>query len=272
MTKMIVASGVAPSVIQDFSRGYLPQFEVTDRAETIYFESLVGGIEKIVRLGLMKSYVSPVSPPQWRGRLLVSETIKRHRSRGVHYRGEFDYKTLSTAAVENIALKTALALSLTWNEKHNPGAPAIGRARRLLALLDSIPIHDVNTATLASDIARSVQNLPSHFLYYRDPLWTAYLLLQRRLPGLATEGFVTFDSLVIDLSRVFESYVRRVLTDRAADRGWRVLDGNLMTLPLFSDGAAFRVQPDIVVSRDGKPVALLDATCLRTIVSRDLAT
>lgn len=114
IVQMIIRSGVAPVAIPDFSRGYLPNFEVGKEPERIYCEPLIRGVERIHDSGLMKSYVRAVYPPAWRGRMLVSDTIKRHRARNVRYRSEFDYRTLAHNGVENIALRHSLHLVQRW--------------------------------------------------------------------------------------------------------------------------------------------------------------
>jgi hypothetical protein len=70
---------------------------------------------------------------------------------------------------------------------------------------------------------------------------------------------VALDSLVTDVSKVFEAYVRRALVDRAEREGWRIADGNLKPSAFFTDNGAYEVRPDIVVSGQGKPIAVLDA-------------
>jgi 5-methylcytosine-specific restriction enzyme subunit McrC len=87
----------------------------------------------------------------------------------------------------------------------------------------------------------------------------AFLLLQRTIPNVGADGSVALDSLVTDVSKVFEAYVRRGLVDRADQEGWRITDGNLKPSSFFTDNGAYEVRPDIVISAQGKPIAVLDA-------------
>lgn len=256
---MIVKSGEAPFAIPDFSRGYLPNFEAGDNIERIYCESLVGGLERVVAGGLLKTYIQPPSPPPWRGRLLVSETVRRHRSRNIKYRGEFDYHTLSYSGPENIALKHAGKLVQDWLVANKRNGPLLPRLSAVLRDLEAVPDFDGHLGPLLKDVARSAARLPSQQAYYRDPLWTAYLILQGKVPDLAAEGFVTLDSLIVDLSRVFEAYIRQILIDRAAPLGWRIVNGDKVIYPFFTDGNEYRVKPDIVIIKDGQPIAIVDA-------------
>jgi hypothetical protein len=256
---MIVKSGEAPFAIPDFSRGYLPNFEVGANIERIYCGSLVGGLERVVAGGLMKSYVEVASPPPWRGRLLVSDTIKRHRSRNVRYRGEFDFRTLSHSGLENVALKHAGKFVRDWLVTNDGKGPLLPRLNAVLRDMDSVPDFDGRLGPLLQGVARAAGRLSSHQAYYRDPLWTAYVILQGKVPDLAQDGFVTLDSLIVDLSRVFEAYIRQLLIDRATPIGWRIVNGDKMFYPFFTDGKDYRVKPDIVIVKDGQPIAIVDA-------------
>lgn len=123
LSYMLVRSGVIPTAISGFSRGYLPRFAAAENVEKIYGRSLVDGAKLIAKRGFMKEYIRPTNPSPWRGRLMASDTVRRHASKGVRYRHEFDHSTLSPSTVENIALKAALHLIKDWfqrNDRHNP--------------------------------------------------------------------------------------------------------------------------------------------------------
>jgi 5-methylcytosine-specific restriction enzyme subunit McrC len=207
---------------------------------------------------MMKSYVTVVDPPAWRGRLLVSDTIKRHRARNVRYKNEFDFKTLSYSGPENVALKHGVDIVRAWLVANDRKNAAIARADLVLKRMSGVPDHAGDIGALVRAIGRSAGRLPSHYSYYQDPLWTAYLLLQSKLPDLSADGFVTLDSLIVDLSKVFEAFIRTVLSERAGEKGWRIVDGNDKPYPFFTDNSKYSVHPDIVVVKDGVPVALLD--------------
>ncbi len=256
---MIVKSGEAPFAIPDFARGYMPNFEVGKNVERIYCGSLVSGLERVVAGGLMKSYVQVADPPPWRGRLLVSDTIKRHRSRNVRYRGEFDYWTLSYAGPENVALKHAGKHVRDWLAVNDRKGPLLPLINAVLTFMEPVPDFDGRLGPLLQDVAHSAGRLSSHQAYYRDPLWTAYVILQGKVPDPAADGFVTLDSLIVDLSRVFEAYVRQLLIDRTGPLGWRIENGDKVNYPFFADGKDYRVKPDIVVVKDGHPIAIVDA-------------
>lgn len=259
LAHMIVRSGQAPFAIPDFSRGYLPNFESGADVERFYASPMVVAAERVIARGLMKSYVAVPNPPPWRGRLMVSDTIKRHRARNVRYKGEFEFNTLSYAGVENEAIKLALRQVRRWLAASDKKSMLIPRADAALSALHAVPEFEGRLGPMVQDIARSAGRLPSQYLYYRDALWTAYLLLQRMLPDPKAEGFVTLDSMVVDMSMVFEHFIRRSIVDRAAAKGWRIVNGENIVFPFFADGGDWRVKPDLVVYEGSTIRAILDA-------------
>ena len=256
---MLAKSGVAPVAIPSFSRGYLPRFQVSDDLEKTYCESLLQGIERVIQRGVMKGYVAVAKPPSWRGRLLIGRTVQKHISRGVRYRHEFAYNVLSKGIVENVALRESLMLLKRRVRKN--GVAGIDRTRidGLLGQLGGVPDWHEGRAALVSALGRRIAVLAPQVGYYRDPLWVAFLLLQSSLPDMDGDGAVALDSLVVDASKVFEAYVRRVLFDRAPAHGWNVRDGNLKPSNFFVEHGDYTVRPDIVIAQGNTPIAVLDA-------------
>ena len=259
LSYMLVRSGVIPTAISGFTRGYMPRFVSTTNVEKIYGRSLVDGIKSIAKRGFMKSYVKNPNAPPWRGRFMASETVKRYASKGVRYRHEFDHSTLSPTVIENIGLKQALKQVRAWyllNDKKNS---IIKEIDVLLHDLWSVADWSGRNADLVSELGRKVRNLPPPLVHYRDPLWSAFLILQSLLPEVSLDGYVKLDSLIIDVSAVFEGFIRRELADRLWKLGYSVEDGNKRPGNFFVDGGGFTVHPDIVIKKDGVIIALLDA-------------
>lgn len=258
LSHMVVRSGVVPAVIEDFSRGYLPSFEVGEGIERAYYSSLVSSAELVLAGGLKKSYVAAADPPAWRGRLLISDTVRKYRAKGIAFRTEFAFETLTYACVENIAIKEALVL--VKESVANDKKPTINRIRidKLLRQLEMVPPYQGQSADLVRDIAKAAVAIPRHLAHYIEPLWLSYLILQSKLPDLINTGFVTLDSLIINVSNVFEAYIRKIIQLSAAKSGWTVRDGNLNPHPLFSDTEKFSVKPDIVIYDDDQPIAIVD--------------
>ncbi|MDX0534355.1 hypothetical protein GOC55_12930 [Sinorhizobium medicae] len=259
LSYMLVRSGVIPTAISGFSRGYMPRFVSAQNVEKIYGRSLVDGTKVIAKRGFMKSYVKNDNAPPWRGRFMASETVKRHASKGVRYRHEFDHSTLSPTVIENISLKEALKQVRHWYLANDKKNPIIKEIEVLLHDLWSVTDWDGRKPDLVAELGRKVRGVPPQLAHYRDPLWAAFLILQSQLPEVSFDGYVKLDSLIIDVSAVFEGFIRRELADRLWKQGYSVEDGNKRPGNFFVDGGGFTVHPDIVIRKDGAVVALLDA-------------
>lgn len=258
LSQMIVRCGEIPFVIPEFSRGYMPRFEVNAKAEETYHSSFLRAVSGITQRGLLKSYVEIPDPPPWRGRLLVSQTVNRHISKGIRYKGEFEFKTLSANVPENVAIKGGLIAVNAWLHKNNPKDRLCLRAGQLLDAFAGVDDWNGPVGKLMEDIPWRVNALPSHMAYYHEPLWTAYVLLQKMLPDVGSDGLVSLESMIVDVSKVFEVYARRVLEEAAPSVGVRVSDGNKRPSMFFIDSAQFSVHPDIILRQDGKVTAILD--------------
>lgn len=255
---MLVKSGVAPIALPDYSRGYIPRFEIGEDVERVYYKSLVLGIKRIIERGFLKSYVKVNNPPAWRGRLLVSNTVSRYVAKGVHYKKEFDFNTLSVANYENIALKEALIQVMNWLITNDRRNVIIREIDILLSAMEAIPRWEFSISSLIAEIGHRISFLSTDYIYYNEPLWTAYLLLQSKFPELIGDGFVSLDSLVVDISKIFEAYIRRVLSEKFSQRGLGVKDGNINPTRFFVNGGDYRVHPDIIITQGNTSIAILD--------------
>jgi 5-methylcytosine-specific restriction enzyme subunit McrC len=259
LSYMLVRSGVIPAAIAGFSRGYMPRFVTAQNVEKIYGRSLVDGVKLIARRGFAKEYIKPSFAIPWRGRLLASDTARRHAAKGIRYRHEFDHSTLSPSTIENISLKSALNQVRNWHAKNDKRNPIIQEASALLHDLWPVLEWDGRRTDLVNLLARKIRTLSPQLVHYRDPLWSSFLILQSVLPEVSFDGYVKLDSLIIDVSTVFESFVRKELTERLWQLGYTVEDGNQLPGKFFRDGGPYTVHPDIVIRKDKNIVGLLDA-------------
>lgn len=259
LSYMLVRSGVIPSAISGFARGYMPRFVATDNAERIYARSLIDGVKLIARRGYMKEYLTPKHQAPWRGRLLASDTVRKHASKGIRYRHEFEQNVLTPSTVENIALKLALKQVIDWLAENDRRNAMLSEARGMYRDMWHISDWDGAKSDLVRQLSRKIHTLSPRLPHYRDPLWSAYLILQSVLPELSFDGFVRLDSLIIDVSKVFEAFLRRELAVRLAVHGYHVQDGNNAPRPFFRDGGVYSVHPDMIIRRGDEVVAVLDA-------------
>ena len=270
----MMRAGNIPAVIEDFARGYLPTFSPNIKSIEAYHGSLIATVSKLLSRGLMKDYIQISPPPSWRGRLLVSDTVRTEIAHGIKFRKAFDFKSLSTDIAANRALKFALTGVLEWlrSASDKRVRQKIPNVLAQLRQFDGVlSMHPSETALIAS-IPRITRTLPRQYRYYADALWAAYVILQGRLPDPSQYGYISLDSMIVDVSAVFEGYIRRVLEDHAIQTGIRVKDGNdVANRPFFfsdqpqEDG----MKPDIIVERSGSVAAIIDVKYKRSVNEHD---
>ena len=259
LSYMLVRSGVIPTAVSGFSRGYMPKFTGAENVEKVYGRSLVEGVRLISKRGFMKEYIQPSNPAPWRGRLLASDTVRKHAAKGIHYKHEFYHSMLSPSTIENIALKAALIQVKRWFVRNEQSSPIVREVNSLLHDLWPVTTWQGRRSDLVTRLSQRIRTLSPQLSHYRDPLWVAFLILQSVLPDVGADGFVRLDSLIIDVSIVFEAFLRRELADRLRSHGYVVEDGNKEPGRFFADTDLFTVQPDIIIRKDGRVVGLLDA-------------
>ena len=274
LSKMIVKSGTLPTVLEGFSRGYRPNFELSEKAVEIYHESLLSTARNIVSRGLMKGYIQIANPPKWRGRMLVSDTVNRFVAKGIRYDGVFDFRTLSFDILENRAIKAAINDVVEWLKKRPAKETGVklGTANEILAAFTSVSDAGVRRDNLLASIPKMAKSLPLHMQFYSEPLWTAYAILQGSIPDVKEHGYIAMDSMIVNVSEVFESYARKAIEERAENQKLRVTDGNLRVNQrrFFSDGdEQYNVMPDIIVERGDDVVAVLDVKYKPSVREQD---
>lgn len=256
LARLIAGSGIPPRTIEGFSRGYLPKVEISEQASTIFEKALVDAAMEVGRRGLTKSYVPIQNPPPWRGRLLVSQTIAKHRARNIRYRQEFDVQNLTTSNPANQSIKRALALLSVDGSARDPDRRS--RLKEALSHFQGVAEPHTTHQQLARAAAHEANWLKPAHAYYEPALWAAYMVLQQGIPEVNGSGFVRLESLIVDVSQVFEGFMRNRIRERSTSQGWTVVDGNKSNSRLFRLGDAHPVKPDIVIEEDGKPIAVFD--------------
>ncbi|WP_432593003.1 5-methylcytosine restriction system specificity protein McrC [Stenotrophomonas maltophilia] len=269
LSYILIESGAVPRAIPEFSRGYTPVFLPAEGVERLYAPSLLRGIERVLRKGFSKSYIDNLNSPPGRGRLMVAETAKMYAAKGIKYRHRFRQSILTSAIVRNIALREAVVSCLAWFRHKAPKDPMKGQLEKSLLLLRSIPPWHGKRSELVRELSREIRTLPASLGYYSDPLWVSLLLLQRAVPELSGEGFVKLESLIVDVSIAFEGYVRNKIAQRLQPLGYEVVDGNKVTFRLFDDTKINRVQPDIVIMFEGRPLLILDVKYKPSVSEQD---
>jgi len=259
LSYILARSQKAPTAIAGFARGYTSKFVRADNVERLFGQTLADQCAALSVRGLIKRYERPEMRIPWRGRFLATETVRRHASRGIRYRHEFDQSVLTDRTVDNFALKEALGLVLNWYQRNERGSPVLQHTKRALAAFENIPSWRFSHEELLRKLARLLSGQSNIRPDYAEALWSAYAVLDGSIPDLNSLGSLRLDSLIVDVSVIFEAYLRRELSIRLADDGFRVFDGWKKPHPFFADGGAYSVHPDIIIERDGSTVAIIDA-------------
>jgi 5-methylcytosine-specific restriction enzyme subunit McrC len=271
ISQMMVRAGNIPNVIEDFSRGYQPLFHLSKNTIELYYSSFLASVGRMVRRGLIKHYAEVKNPSKWRGRLLISETVKRYAARGIRYSGVFNVTTLSGDVPENKLIKLALADVLAWlSDSPKPHQKRLAEAQQLYRAFSDVSGFCGQQRHLIAAIPRLAKFLPRHMEHYREPMWTAYTILQRSMPDVVQDGYASLDSMIIDISSVFENYVRRVIEEKAYQLKFKVRDGNIHQRRFFRQGdEIYKVKPDIWIEEGGFTKAILDVKYKPSIKEQD---
>lgn len=256
LAEMIALSGVGTNVIEGFGRSHAASFVGIKVPPLALATSLTAGAEEIAQTGLSKSYVTPLKEVPWRGRLSLSDTVRKHRMKGRKYAASFHQKQLSPAITQNIAIKAALEeLISNASIKNNE---IYLRAEKVIKHFAGVPTWNRSRTDLIVALSHELSHIPNHLQKYRRPLWAAFMLLQSNMPQLEQHGFVPLDSMIVDMADLFEAFLREELERGLNSHGLRVIDGNKVAGKLFGDRAEPKVTPDILIERDRQPVAVFD--------------
>jgi len=258
-------AALPPKRLEGFLRGYqLLRWDV-ESPESLYVDTFLAAMEAGRRKGILKKYRLRESSHEWRGRLLLSPTVNRFRSKGVGHRAAFQVVDFTADVLENRILKHTARRLLRHLESHpNAESAQVARtARRLLGLFATVDDSQVIPEVIARTGLRLIRELPGAYSEYEPALWLAYLIATKSGVVMEEVGGARFESVLIDVPLVFESYVRTIVVEAQESgthfRGHVVLDGNKVPLPLFVRGKKSEVEPDLYVTLNNKPVAVADA-------------
>ena len=133
--------------------------------------------------------------------------------------------------------------------------------KSVLALLRGVNASAVDAVTVARRVPGLIRSLPSTHRFYEPALWLSYLISTNSGVSMEMVGRAHFETVIIDVSVVFENYIRKLLLERATTHlaGCEILDGNRWPVPLFTTSAKHIVHPDFYFRRQGRIVAVADA-------------
>lgn len=255
-------AGGSPTRLTGFARGYDLHSERIDSPEELYLDTFLTALRNVRSQGILKKYRSRESTDVVRGRFLASKSITQSFAKGYKHRPRFEVYDFGIDCPESQILK-ATAEHLLRHCRSDPSERGQAASRELSHLLNefaAVNTVNVHPAMIARTVPSLIRSLPAKHQGYEAPLWLAMLLAMGAVVSLESVGGTRFETLVIDVSGVFERYVRRVCQD-ADDptlQALKFVDGNQHPVELFTSGARVTTQPDIYVLRGDQALAVLD--------------
>lgn len=261
VTRMLQRSGVLPAQLSGHTRNYDLRPGELDSPETLYREVFLEAMNHALRTGLLKEYHQFESDREKRGAPMTSRTVSEFYSRGIRYRHWFRQTRLSTNNLPNQLLKIA-AQRL---HQAQPLAGARGGQQQqqgvsaFLQVLSSVAPSADAASLLRRTSPDTIRRIAGSHPHYEQALWIAYAIASNA--GLTIEqiGPARLESLLVDMSVVFEGYIRAVCDDAAPVCGHSVHNGNREQQRLFLSGQDFPIRPDIFFRRNGRIAAIADA-------------
>ena len=266
-----MAAGYAPLVLRKYTRLF---GHAEDRPEALFdvlADQLLEAFDRILGSGLLKTYDRVVrvgSSPS--GRIMPFDTgwltAKVGRptamSSSFHRTPDFGPNRLLRHAFEKL-----LARYIGIRDQKQRARTL--RLRKAVARLGDVRRASQSDLTPQA-IAGYIRHLPVHHEHYADALMVAHLIVYDL--GLSIRqagGIAILPSILIDMSTVFESYVRRILAEGLADDpAILVKDGNkdgdggakvLLYDPIRAGLNSPDATPDIVIEVNGIPALVIDA-------------
>ena len=259
---LVARSGLQVRGIERFIRGYQTDRQVKN-IEEVYAESFLSALSSLRRIGPMRQYRSRATDRELRGRLLFSESVKRNYATGTRRHPVFDVTDFTSDIEENrILKKTAERLKRHFLQRG--GKKAFIVAKELDLVIQTLGASGTSSI-VPQDVVRRIpimlRRLPTSHRFYEPALWLSYLIALNRAVRMDEIGPTKFETIVLDVSAVFEEYVRRLLLEARSGSfaGIEVVDGNKVPVPLFVRGVSHPTHPDYYFRRGGAVFALADA-------------
>jgi 5-methylcytosine-specific restriction enzyme subunit McrC len=271
LAHLLSVSGVSPVVLADAVRSYATEGTIYPSLAAVYATALRQAVDAITTQGLLREYERHEEITSFpRGRVQIGRTIQRAFARGVRHKAAIAYFQRSVDNPSNRCLLYAVWWLSQYVDRVQDELSR-GQRNRIRRDLNyawhALPgvMLDTSESFLDDSMVLGASPLPTLRSYYRPALDLALTIIGRKAVMLeGSEGSLHLPSLVVDMSRVFEAYVRSVLVREARERVWSlaVLDGNLEPPTggsgyLFEDSTEVKATPDVVLrQRDGSSPAI----------------
>ncbi len=264
LERVLRAANQKPLSLAPHTRQYTEHAIGTPSLLQSLAESLVDSLAAVEVEGLHRQYLRRNADTSFpRGRILMSETMRRHEARGMHHRVAVSWFEPSVDTPANRCVKHAvwyLAQRFEGTGRNSQNRQLLGNLNRLYQMFGGVAL-DPTRGFLYDPLVEDPRRLPANRTYYERALRLAAIIA--RGTGVAfgkRGGEVELASLAVNLESVFEEYLRVVLAsglrDSVADL--KVLNGNsaeptgggknLFSITSPDDlGAKSRATPDIVL-------------------------
>lgn len=263
--RVLSIGGFAPTVIENFTRSYAVDAASLPNLRDLYAESLLNELRLIEAMGRLKEYEqreARTSSP--RGRLLLRATETQLAALGASatVRASWFERTSDVAANRCLKMATWL-LARAYAQSANPTRTQRRLATQLNAaygLFEDAAL-DPRFRFLDDPIVSGRLALPSTRSYYRNALDIARLVVRSSSLAFDRAGAdLQMPSVVIEMFKVFENYVRQTLVNASAGvADPAVLDGNRDgKKDLYDTPPSDEATPDIVINVAGSTVVVLD--------------
>lgn len=252
-----------PITLHPHTRIYASSEENIPSLLDFFSQSLIDFTAVIEQNGLFREYQQRRDTTSFpRGRILLTDTLQKQVVRGEQHRVTISWYDRTIDNPVNRCLKYAIwYLAQKYSSQQRRGVrEIIASLNRAYALLQGVSL-DKTRAFLNDKLVQNPRLLPSIRQYYVQPLYLATTIIRERGVRFSDSGDdVVLASFLINLERIFEDYVREVLSLHIPRRRPRysVLDGNKSgsqgaEKPLFDPGypedfaKQNKANPDIVV-------------------------
>lgn len=254
-------TGMVIPKLDGVMRGYAVRAEEIDSPEALYVDAFLTALEGIASGQILKRYRTGEAEGALRGRLSVSRSIGRFYARGIRHRHVFEPTELTADNLENRILKhTAQRVLRFVRQSQMPGtAVRTARLGKALQPLQFVDDSQLSPREVARHAQRLIRSLPSTHSHYETALWLSYLIATNSGVSLEEFGPTRLETVVLNVSDIFEAYVRHVCAEAESSLGCSVRDGNRQTLRLFVQGAPVPIKPDIYFVREHHVLAVADA-------------
>lgn len=260
---LINRSSTVLRFIEGYQRDYLIHSDTSgDPLETLA-DKFSGAARQAMRAGVLRKYRPAEAPLPFSGSLDISSTVAMYRSQGIRDRHTWVIDELTENIIENSMIKYAArkVLGILESKKTEKSVlDNIKTLRQLLTELESVSVEDRALKLDESLISRLIASLPTHNKSYASLIWLSYLIIMRKGLSIESGGKVSFDTFVVSMADIFESYTRTIIQDhfhKYSDHF--VKDGNKHQANLFVDNSNFKVKPDIYILKNKTPIVVLDA-------------